>query len=130
MGVGASTNLLEKIMKLNVYSVVDLIQLARPYLVKAKGVAYYAMSKAALDQMMRALAIDLIGEGVRVNGVSPGVVSTKFAENMTLSKDIAKQFYENFASKPGSLPCGKVAQASDIANVIAFLADRSQSSYI
>ncbi|VDM82075.1 unnamed protein product [Strongylus vulgaris] len=34
------------------------------------------------------------------------------------------------ASKPACLPCGKVAEPSDIANVIAFLADRRQSSYI
>ncbi|CAJ0607939.1 unnamed protein product [Cylicocyclus nassatus] len=146
-GISASTVLLEKVMKLNVYSVVDMIQLARPYLAKTKGevinissicgqptsyapVAYYAMSKAALDQMMRSAAIDLIKEGIRVNGVSPGVVVTQFAENMLSNKEIAKQFYETFANKPGALPCGKVAVPSDIANVIAFLADRSQSSYI
>ncbi|VDK60775.1 unnamed protein product [Cylicostephanus goldi] len=107
-GISNSTTLLEKNMNLNVYSVVDMIQLARPYLVKTKGeivnissicgqptsvssqlfrkcgferyrtpknllqyapFAYYAMSKAALDQMMRSAAIDLIKEGVRVNGV-------------------------------------------------------------
>ncbi|VDN31644.1 unnamed protein product, partial [Cylicostephanus goldi] len=54
-------------------------------------VAYYAMSKAALDQMMRSAAIDLIKEGIRVNGVSPGVVVTQFAENMLSNKEIAKQ---------------------------------------
>ncbi|VDK45338.1 unnamed protein product [Cylicostephanus goldi] len=49
---------------------------------------------------------------------------------MLSSKEIAKQFYETFASKPGAVPCGKVGLPSDIASVIAFLADRSQSSYI
>ncbi|VDN26177.1 unnamed protein product [Cylicostephanus goldi] len=86
LGLAGGTDILEKTMKINLYSVVDTIKLARPHLVKSKGEiinvssiagqpssyamnAYYAMSKAALDQMMRALAIELIAEGVRVNSV-------------------------------------------------------------
>ncbi|VDM80801.1 unnamed protein product [Strongylus vulgaris] len=66
------------------------------------------MSKAALDQMTRAVAIELIAEGVRVNS-----------------------FYATaFSTSPGALPCGRIAEPSEIASVIAFLADRSQSSYI
>ncbi|CAJ0607949.1 unnamed protein product [Cylicocyclus nassatus] len=85
-GLNAGTDILEKTMKINVYSVVDMIKLARSHLIKSKGeiinvsstagqpssyamTAYYAMSKAALDQKMRAMAIELIAEGVRVNSV-------------------------------------------------------------
>ncbi|VDM78350.1 unnamed protein product [Strongylus vulgaris] len=108
IGLDASTDMLEKTMKVNVYSVVDLTKLARPHLIKSKGeivnvssiagqpisyamTAYYAMSKSALDQLMRALAIDLIGEGVRVNSVSPGVVVTRFTQNVGLSDEGAEQ---------------------------------------
>ncbi|VDM78896.1 unnamed protein product [Strongylus vulgaris] len=43
---------------------------------------------------------------------------------------VSLKFYKSMASKPACLPCGEVAEPSDIANVIAFLADRKQSSYI
>ncbi|VDM84973.1 unnamed protein product [Strongylus vulgaris] len=85
-GIAANLDTLKKTMELNVYSVTHLIQLARPHLVKAKGeiinvssiagqpkgspkFAYYSMAKAALDQLTRALAVELIAEGVRVNSV-------------------------------------------------------------
>lgn len=38
--------------------------------------------------------------------------------------------YEFYETNRAALPAGKVAGPSDIASVIAFLADRSQSSYI
>ncbi|ETN73990.1 3-oxoacyl-[acyl-carrier-protein] reductase domain protein [Necator americanus] len=88
------------------------------------------MSKAALDQMMRSLAIDLIAEDVRVNNVNPGVVVTQFIQNMGVPDEMAQKMYDSFASNRAVLPCGKVGNPSDIANVIAFLADRSQSFYI
>ncbi|EPB69938.1 oxidoreductase, short chain dehydrogenase/reductase family protein [Ancylostoma ceylanicum] len=147
MGLDAGTDVLEKTMKLNLFSVVDLIQVARPHLVKSKGeivnvssmagqpvafanLPYYAAAKAALDQMSRAIAIELIAEGVRVNTVSPGAVVTRFGQNMGLTDEMTEQLYAYYASNRGILPCGKVAEPSDIANIIAFLADRSQSSYI
>ncbi|KHJ96954.1 oxidoreductase, short chain dehydrogenase/reductase family protein [Oesophagostomum dentatum] len=146
-GMKENTAVLEKNMQLNVYSVVELIQLARPHLVKSQGeivnissiagqpcafarVPYYAMAKAALDQMMRALAIELIAEGVRVNNVSPGAVITRFPQNMGISDAMAEKLYGHIATNPGALPCGKVGSPLDIANVVAFLADRSLSSYI
>ncbi|CAJ0607938.1 unnamed protein product [Cylicocyclus nassatus] len=147
IGLNAGTDILEKTMKTNVYSVVDMIKLARPHLIKSKGeiinvssiagqpssyamTAYYAMSKAALDQMMRAMAIELIAEGVRVNSVSPGVVVTRFIQNVGISDEGAEKFYQDMASNRSRIPCGKAGSPSDIANVIAFLADRNQSSYI
>lgn len=36
---------------------------------QSKLAPYYAIAKAGLDQFTRALAIDLIEQGVRVNGV-------------------------------------------------------------
>ncbi|KAL6733637.1 hypothetical protein Aduo_004269 [Ancylostoma duodenale] len=147
MGLDASTDVLDKTMKLNLFSVVELIQLARPHLVKSKGeivnvssmagqpvafsnLPYYAATKAALDQVSRAMAIELIAEGVRVNTVSPGAVVTRFGQNMGLTDELTEKLYAYYASNRGVLPCGKVAEPSDIASIIAFLADRSQSSYI
>ncbi|KAK6733305.1 hypothetical protein RB195_017197 [Necator americanus] len=143
-GVTASVEVLEKTMDLNVYSAIQMVQLTRPHLVKAKGEVvnissiagqpkgtpkfmYYAMAKAALDQMTRALAIELIAEGVRVNSVSPGAVLTKFCQNAGMSDADTAKFYEKFASSEHSLPIREIGQPEDIANVIAFLADRHAS---
>ncbi|EYC40806.1 hypothetical protein Y032_0596g442 [Ancylostoma ceylanicum] len=140
-------DVLEKTMQLNLYSVVEMIQLARPHLVKSKGeivnissiagqpmgfarTAFYSSAKAALDQLTRAAAMDLIADGVRVNSVSPGAVVTRFGQNMGFTDEMSEKMYQFYASNRAALPAGKVGEPSDIASVIAFLADRSQSSYI
>ncbi|KHJ75018.1 hypothetical protein OESDEN_25366 [Oesophagostomum dentatum] len=80
--------------------------------------------------MTRGLAIELIAEGIRVNSVSPGAVVTKFLQHTGLSDEDAKKFYDGFASSPASLPIQELGQPIDIAEIIAFLADRSESRYI
>lgn len=39
----------------------------------------YSVSKTALFGLTKALSQDLAGENIRVNGVAPGVIRTKFA---------------------------------------------------
>ncbi|RCN44286.1 oxidoreductase, short chain dehydrogenase/reductase family protein [Ancylostoma caninum] len=146
-GVTASVDVLEKTMDLNVYSVVQMVQLARPHLAKTKGEVvnvssiagqpkgspkfmYYAMAKAALDQMTRSLALELIPEGVRVNSVSQGMISLILKPKKAKQLSGMFQFYERFASSPDSLPIREIGQPEDIANIIAFLADRRVSRYI
>ncbi len=43
-----------------------------------KGVGLYAISKAAVMQLTRALAIDVAEKGIRVNAVAPGFIQTDF----------------------------------------------------
>ncbi|KHJ92914.1 hypothetical protein OESDEN_07184 [Oesophagostomum dentatum] len=134
-------------MDLNVYSAIQMIQLARPHLAKAKGEVvnissiagqpkgapkflYYCMAKGALDQMTRGLAVELIAEGIRVNSVSPGAVVTHFAQNAGMTDEQAGKMYETFTRSADALPIREVGQPDDIANVIAFLADRRASRYI
>ena len=40
------------------------------------GLSVYAASKGALDAMIRAVALEVGGDGVRINNVSPGVIRT------------------------------------------------------
>lgn len=44
--------------------------------VASPGMAPYAASKAALVQFARALSVDLVGTGIRVNTVAPSIVDT------------------------------------------------------
>ncbi|WKY01531.1 hypothetical protein Q1695_015495 [Nippostrongylus brasiliensis] len=134
-------------IEVNLKSVMQLVRLARPHLIASKGeivnissVAgkdfafpthpYYAIAKAGLDQLTRALAIDLIDHGVRVNGVSPGIVETKFMENCGLSEEHSKKVYKFYSSQKIAVPRGSNGTPEEIASVIAFLCDRQVSSYI
>ncbi|CAP26648.2 Protein CBG06324 [Caenorhabditis briggsae] len=91
---------------------------------------YYAMSKSALDQFTRSTSIALIAHGVRVNSVSPGAVITGIDEAMGMPAGSFEKMAKFWESKKECLPNGRVGQPDDIANIIAFLADRKLSSYI
>jgi dehydrogenase/reductase SDR family member 4 len=75
----------------------------------------YAISKAAEAQLVRNLAVEWGGRGVRVNAIAPGVVKT----------DFAKALYENpkAAAMTANLTCLKrLGEPDDIAGVAVFLA--------
>jgi NAD(P)-dependent dehydrogenase (short-subunit alcohol dehydrogenase family) len=79
-------------MDTNVKSIINLTQLCVPHLINTKGsivnvssvtgtrsfpnVLPYCISKAALDQFTKCIALELADKGVRVNSVNPGVVIT------------------------------------------------------
>ncbi|CAO4378326.1 unnamed protein product [Caenorhabditis nigoni] len=147
IGLDQDVSDLDRTMQINMRSVVTLTQKAREHLIKAKGeiinvssVAggqhamydwlFYAMAKSALDQFTRSASIGLIAHGVRVNSVSPGIVLTGINEAMGLPEGTFEKMTAFYESKKECIPCGKAAQPIDIANVIAFLADRKLSSYI
>ncbi|CAL2046250.1 unnamed protein product [Caenorhabditis brenneri] len=94
------------------------------------GTPYYSASKAALNQYTRCVAIDLIQYGVRVNSVSPGVVSTGFLGAMGMADPIKEKLESFLASKKDCIPAGACGKPNDIAEIILFLADRKRSSYI
>jgi len=77
--------------------------------------AVYAASKAAIDGMTRALAMEYGPRGIRANAVAPGVVPTAL-------------WVENLA-KPGvteevlaTIPIRRLTEADEIADVVTFLA--------
>lgn len=76
------------------------------------GVANYAASKAALEGLTRAAAVELGPANVNVNAVAPGFIRT---ERMTM---LPKEIIER-ARKHSVL--GRVAEPEDVANVITFL---------
>lgn len=42
----------------------------------------YAASKGALDAMIRAIALEVGGDGIRINNVSPGFIMTPMTEGI------------------------------------------------
>lgn len=78
-------------------------------------VAAYAISKAALIGLSQPLAIELAGQGFRVNCVAPGFVQTETAQRLRESLTT-----EQFAALEAKRPLG-LGTARDVAHAIGFL---------
>ncbi|KYN03099.1 3-oxoacyl-[acyl-carrier-protein] reductase [Cyphomyrmex costatus] len=125
----------DNIMNVNVRSVFQLTTLAVPYLIKTKGNIVnvssvaglrpfkngttYSMSKAALDQFTRCVALELASQQVRVNSVNPGAVITDILRNTGMNQEQIKIFYEKMK---GAHALGRIGDTLEIAKSIAFLA--------
>ncbi|MCP1241728.1 SDR family oxidoreductase [Acetobacter lambici] len=77
--------------------------------------AVYCASKGGLVTAVKALALELAVDGIRVNCVSPGLVETEMCERF---REVVTQ--EQFDSIKNAYPLG-VGQPEDVAQAIAFL---------
>ncbi|KAK6025594.1 hypothetical protein OSTOST_08501 [Ostertagia ostertagi] len=89
-----------------------------------------ACQKQLLIKLTRALAAKYILEGVRVNSVNPGMVATTIMQKQGLSEEKSRKAEIAIASNTTLVPAGRVGASRDIAEAIAFLADRRASSFI
>jgi NAD(P)-dependent dehydrogenase (short-subunit alcohol dehydrogenase family) len=84
--------------------------------------AAYASAKAGLVGLTRALALELAGDGIRVNAVLPGAIDTQM-----LTADGAGVRLERITSRT---PLARIGQPGEVAQAILFLVDEKRSSYI
>lgn len=82
------------------------------------GTSIYAASKAALSAFAKVLASELSNKKIRVNIISPGLVSTSLINNVSIVNDI-----ENSELNKYPLGIGTVNNVSD--QVIHLLSDRT-----
>lgn len=80
----------------------------------------YCGAKGAVLQMTKATALDYAGLGIRVNAICPGVTDTGLTQGMPP---------EYLANVEAATPMGRVAKASEIADLAVFLAS-NESSFI
>lgn len=92
-------------------------------LVGAKGSVAYAVSKAALAQLTRCMALDHAEHGVRVNAVCPGDTMTQMLEQEMAGADRGLKQAELAAA----IPMGRVGMAEETAKVAVFLASNDAS---
>ncbi|MEU4475877.1 SDR family oxidoreductase [Micromonospora sp. NPDC023888] len=81
-------------------------------LAPSPGIAFYGVSKAALNHLTASLAVEL-GPAVRVNAVAPGVVKTRFATALYQGRE------DEVAAR---YPLGRLGLPPDVAGAVAFLA--------
>ena len=80
-----------------------------------KGNPAYNASKAGAVGLTRTLGEAWAGEGIRVNGIAPGLVDTKLTKVTTNNPDRLKATLQ-------SIPAGRLGLPSDMAGVALFLA--------
>jgi Tropinone reductase 1 len=84
--------------------------------------APYGMTKAAIIQLTRHLAVEWASAGVRVNSVSPWYIQTPLTEPVLSQPERLQRILDR-------TPLNRVGQPEEVANVVAFLA-MDLSSYI
>ena len=85
--------------------------------VAMKELSAYAASKGAITQLVKVIAAEFGPQGIRANAVAPGVVETDILQSTGVENGRA-----TLAGYGDAHPIGRVAQPSEIAEVIAFLA--------
>ena len=85
-------------------------------------VSYHA-SKAGVDMMTKALAVEWAPLGIRVNAVAPGYMLSDMTRQFTMANpDLAEQWR-------GLIPAGRMGEPADLDGLVALLCS-SASSYL
>lgn len=131
-------DLLRKMYEVNVFAVLDMIQLSSRIMARkgggsivniasatavygSAGQVAYSSSKGAIISMTKSAAKELAPLGIRVNAVAPGIVKTeRFSE--LYESDGAK-----IDDRISRIPLGRLATPEDIANACAFLVSDAAS---
>lgn len=130
----------DRVMNTNIRAVYQLTMLAVPELIKTKGsivnvssvngirsfpgVLAYNVSKAAVDQFTRCVALELAPKGVRCNCVNPGVIITEIHKRGGMDEATYAKFLEHSRTTHA---LGRPGQVDEVSGVIAFLASDKAS---
>lgn len=129
----------DAVMDLNARSVFAATRAAAPHLKKSRGFiinttsiaarngggggsVLYAASKGFVSTATRGLAKELIGSGIRVNGVAPGVIETRFHERYSTPDQMRAML--------ATIPMGRAGTAEECVGAYLFLASPMLSGYI
>ncbi len=85
------------------------------------GSVAYATSKGGVSTLTRAMAKELISDGIIVNAVAPGIIATPFHEQFT-PDDVREKM-------TGNIPIGREGTPEEISAAVLYLAS-SQADYM
>ena len=135
---GITPERLRRMFEVNVFSVVFCTQQAALRMSTARGGAGgaivnlssraaqrgsadlysdYAASKGAVDTLTLSLGQELIGQGIRVNGVRPGIIETEIHADSRPAAELPALL----AAAAATVPIGRLGRAEEIAEAIAWL---------
>ena len=89
--------------------------------VSSPGHGHYSASKAGINGLIRAAAIELAPAGITVNGVEPGNILTEGMQ--------AERAPEFIRAMEASVPLGRLGTPRDVAHAVLFLAS-DEAAYI
>ena len=94
--------------------------------VATSGAAAYCITKGAVHQLTKALALEHAENGIRVNAVAPGEVNTPMIKSGRDKPPTADEL-QDLANR--TIPIKRIAEPQEIAEVVLFLASE-RSSYM
>lgn len=129
----------QKIFETNLFSTIEMARLFHPLLKKSNGASMiniasvagsvdvqsgppYGMTKAAIIQMTRHLAVEWAKDKIRVNTVSPWYIDTPLAKPVLSNPEKLNRII-------GRTPMNRIGQPEEISGLVAFLA-MDKASYI
>ncbi len=132
--------LLENMYSVNVFAVIDMIQIASRLMVRNGGGCFvnmasvtgvvgspgqvaYSASKGAVIALTKSSAKELAPQGIRVNAVAPGIIKTERFEELYESSG------DKIDQRIGRIALGRLGTPQDIAYAVSFLAS-DRASYI
>jgi enoyl-[acyl-carrier protein] reductase III len=78
-------------------------------------------AKAAMESLVRSLALELGPRGITVNGVSPGLVDTD-SSRLYLTQGLGHDWDEAVARMAAATPVGRFGTVDEVASLVAYLA--------
>jgi NAD(P)-dependent dehydrogenase (short-subunit alcohol dehydrogenase family) len=142
-----------RVLDVNLKSMLFCCQAVVPSMIEARGgrivntgstaakvprweIGAYCVSKAAVLHFTRCLAMELAPHGITVNAVGPGATITNLRQNSGVPEPAGSREARQQAQLKGDMktfrigvPLGRLGEAQDQANAIAFLAS-AEAGYI
>lgn len=131
---------LDLVIRTNIYGTTYTLQAVLPHIIRRGGGAVvlnssdqffigkahsfaYGMTKGAIGQIARSLAIDLGPYGIRVNAICPGTIRTPLVDNLfnTFSKQDGKTVDEYWEEENALFARGSAGTPEEVAEMVYFL---------